>query len=72
MAKKQGKENHKRIVVSLRHVATPDGNARVLRTIEILLRAAVRGTTKPEDSIKGEKGPAEGGLTSDGEKDGQT
>lgn len=57
MAKKQNKQNQKRLVVSLRHVAAPDGNARVLRTIEILLRTAARGSRKDK------KGPTGDGLT---------
>lgn len=36
MAKKQGKENHKCIVVSLRHVATPDVQERLSRELDIL------------------------------------
>jgi len=46
VAKQQGKQNHKRMVVSLRHVATPDANARLSRTIDILLRAAARGASQ--------------------------
>ena len=67
MAKKQDKQNQKRLVVSMRHVATPDGNARLSHVVEILLRAAARGTTKSEDSIKGKKGPAGDGLTGSAE-----
>ncbi len=69
MAKKQGKQNHKRIVVSLRHVATPDAEERLARATGILLKAAARGTTKSEDSIKGKRGPARGGLTTGEEGD---
>lgn len=69
MAKKLGKQNNKRIVVSLRHVVTPDGNARVSRTLDILLRAAARSTTKSQDGIKGKQGRAEDGLIKSEEGD---
>lgn len=55
MAKKQGKQNHKRMVISLRHVATPDAEERLARAIGILLKAAARDTTKSVDSINTEK-----------------
>jgi len=69
VAKKQDKQNQKRLVVSMRHVATPDGNARLSHVVEILLRAAARGTTKSEGSIDAKKegpphqAPAENTLT---------
>ena len=58
MAKKQGKQSQKRLVVSIHRIATPDADARLCRAIAILLQAASRGTTKSEHSIKGGKGPA--------------
>lgn len=66
MAKKQGKQNHKRLVVSYRYVATPDGNARLSRAIDILLRAATRDSTKSGDS---KKGPVGDSLINSGEDD---
>jgi len=68
VAKKQDKQNQKRLVVSMRHVATPDGNARLSHVVEILLRAAARDATKSEDSIK-EKAPAGNSLTGGEEGD---
>ena len=41
MAKKQGKRNQKSLVVSIRHVVTPDAEARFCRAIDILLKAGV-------------------------------
>lgn len=63
-------ERKKLRVVGVRHVPTPDAEARLCRAIGILLKAAARGTTKSEDSIRGKKGPAGGSLTSgnEGEK----
>lgn len=55
MAKKQGKQNQKRLVVSMRHVATPDAEERVCRAIEILLRAAATGISQAEDSPDADK-----------------
>lgn len=53
-------------VAGIRYMSAPDGNARLSRTIDILLRAAARGTTKSEDSIKGKNGSAGDGLTGGG------
>jgi hypothetical protein len=46
VAKKQGRQSQKRLVVSIRHVATPDGNVRVCRTIDILLKAAAEASSR--------------------------
>lgn len=43
-------------VVGVRHVPTPDAEARFSHAIAILLKAAARDTIKSEDSIKGKKG----------------
>ena len=69
MAKKQDKQNQKSLVVNLRYVATPDGNARLSRALGILLRAAARSTTESEDDIKGKKGLAGNSLTTGEEGD---
>lgn len=75
MAKREGKEKQKRLVVSMRHVTTPDAEGRLSLTIDILLRVAARGTTKSEDSINTEKetppsrGPAGDSLSSGEEGD---
>jgi len=67
--KKRRERNQKRIVVTMRHVATRDGSARLSRTIDILLGSAARGTAKSEDSIDTKKegpphqAPAENTLT---------
>ena len=55
MAKKQGEQNQKRMVVTMRHVTTPDAEQRLSRAIDILLRVAARGTTKSKDGINTEK-----------------
>lgn len=55
MAKKQGKQIQKRMVVTMRHVATPDAEERLCRAMEILLRAAARGTSQSEDSPDAQK-----------------
>ena len=54
MAKRQGKQNHKRMVVSLRYMVTPDGNARLSRAIFILLKAA-EANSQAEDTSNGKK-----------------
>lgn len=58
MAKKQGKQNQKHLVVNIHQVATPDSNARLSHAIDVLLRAAASGTSKSEGSIRGTKSPA--------------
>ena len=75
MAKKQGRQNQKRMVVIMRHVTTPDAEGRLSRAIDILLRVAAKGTAKSEDSINAKKekpphqAPAEDALTAgDGEQ----
>lgn len=61
MAKKQGKQNQKRMVVTMRHVTTPDAEGRLSRAIDILLRVAARGTAKKERPPH--QAPAEDTLT---------
>ncbi len=75
MPKKQGKQNQKRLVVSIRHVATPDGNARLSRVIDILLKAAARDALRskgnPANAEKGKppcQAPAEDALTGGAEE----
>ena len=75
MAKKQDEQNYKRIVVSLRHVATPNDNARLCRIIDILLLAAARNTSQLKDNPANTKkeeppcqAPAEDALTGGAEE----
>ena len=68
MTKKQC-QNQKHLIVSIQHVTTADAGERLSHAIDILLKAAARGTTKSEDSIKGKRGPARGGLTTGEEGD---
>ena len=70
MANKQRKQNHTCIVVSLRHVATPDADARLSRTVDILLKAAAKKNTPkskemPRDQKQRQHGeaPEEDALT---------
>ncbi len=44
-ARGQTKQNHSGLMVSLCHVATPDADARVSRTLDILLEAAAKKDT---------------------------
>lgn len=47
------KQNQKRLLVSLRHVATPDEKERLRRATDILLKAATRDTSNhPGESTK--------------------
>ena len=55
MAKKQNRQNQKRLVVSMCRVATPDAEERLSRAIDILLRAAGR----TDDDGKQAEGAAE-------------
>ena len=69
MAKKQGKRNQISLVVSMRHVVTPDADTRLSRVVNILLKAATRGTIVSEKETVAEKEksphhiPREEGLT---------
>ena len=69
MAKKQGKQNQRRLVVSLRHAATPDDSARLSRAIGILLKAAAEANSPSRDTSNGKKespqrqGPTKDALT---------
>lgn len=49
-------ERKKLRVVGVRHVPMPDAEARLSRAIDILLRAAARGSTESQDGIKGKRG----------------
>ena len=55
MAKKQDKQKQKRMVVTMRHVTTPDAEKRLSHAMEILLRAAARDTSQAEDSPDADK-----------------
>jgi hypothetical protein len=41
-ARSRAKQNHSRLIVSLRHVATPEADARISRAFDILLGAAAK------------------------------
>lgn len=66
--KKQG-ENQKRLVVSIRQIVAPDADTRLSRVVNILLKAATRGTIVSEKETVAEKEksphhiPREEGLT---------
>ena len=68
VAKKQGK-NQKRLVVSIRQIASPGADAKLSRVVNILLKAATRGTIVSEKETVAEKEksphhiPREEGLT---------
>lgn len=49
---KKAKQNHERIVISLRHVATPDAEERLTRAIGILLKAATKDTPQSSRESK--------------------
>lgn len=51
MAKKQGKQTQKRMVVTVRHVATADAEERISRCMRILLKAAARCASQSKDNI---------------------
>jgi len=55
VAKKQDKRNKKRLVVSVRHVATPDAKERLSHAVDVLLRAAARDTSQAGDSPDADK-----------------
>ena len=63
MARKQDKQNQKRLVVNVHHVATPDAKERLSRAIDILLRAAARDTSQAEDSPDADKEKPSGRST---------
>ena len=74
MAKKQTRENKKRLVVSMRYVAAPEADERLSRALGILLRSGARTAATSEESINAKKeesareGSAEDTLTAgDGE-----
>lgn len=74
MSKKQCIENKKRLLVTMHHVHIPNGNARLSRAIDILLRSAARELEGSTNAQKGEKpaqySPPEGAAgQSDGEKE---
>lgn len=48
MTKKQRRESEERMAVSVRHVACADGDARLSRAIDILLRLAARDAAQAE------------------------
>lgn len=72
MAKKQGKQNQKRLVVNLRYEAASEGDARLSRAIDILLRSGVRAQKESMNTKKEEpprQVPTEDTLTSGSEED---
>jgi len=55
VAKKRVKQNQKRLVINLRYVAASEGDARLSRAMDILLRSGARAqkesmNTKKEDT----------------------
>ena len=57
MAKKQTRQNKKRLVVSMRHVSIPDAESRFSRVIDILLRSAATELQGSVGAKKEEKPP---------------
>jgi len=55
VSKRQCNPNQKRLVVNVRQVDTPDGNARLRQAIGILLKAAARNAHISEDDTNTEK-----------------
>jgi len=54
MPKKQGRQNQEQLVVSVRHIHTPDADLRLSRALDMLLEGITWGPTDHEDSIKSE------------------
>lgn len=52
MSRKRARQNQKRSVVQLRYAPTHDADARLSRTIDILLKAAARETALSKESQK--------------------
>jgi hypothetical protein len=72
MAKKQRRQNE-HLAVTVRHVACADGDARIARAIDILLRSASMDTALPEESDSEKEKrprhvPAPNGLTNGGDE----
>jgi hypothetical protein len=72
MARKQRRQNE-HLAVTVRHVACADGDARIARAIDILLRSAWRDTALPEESDSEKEkrprhAPAQDGLTNGGDE----
>ncbi len=55
MAKTQGKQNQKRPVVDIRHIATLDSDARISRAVDMLLRAAGEAKSQSKGISDGKK-----------------
>ena len=73
MAKKQTRQNKKRLVVSMRHVSIPDAESRFSRVVDILLRSAARKlegsvSAKKEEEPPKDSRPEKIAGQSDGEK----
>lgn len=49
---RQVKQHQKRLVVSIRSVATPDAEERIRRAIDLLLQAAARDTQSSRESTR--------------------
>ena len=63
MGKKHERKNRRGLTVCIHTVPSPDADERFGRAISVLLKAAARDTTKPEENIKNKKGPAGDNLT---------
>ena len=53
MVSDRGKQNQKRLVVTVRRVVTPDAEERLSRVVAILLKAATRGPSQSKDDPNG-------------------
>ena len=55
MPKTRGKRNQKCPIVSIRPIATADGDARLSRAIDILLKAVAEANSQSKDTSNGKK-----------------
>jgi len=55
VAKTQGKQNQKRPVVGIRHIATVDSDARISHAIDMLLQAAAEAKSQSKGISNGKK-----------------
>lgn len=55
MVKNQGSQKQKCMIVTIRHVATPDSNARLSGAIATLLKAAARSTSQSKGISNGKQ-----------------
>jgi len=63
VAKNEGSQNQKRMVVTIHHAATPDGSARISRAISVLLKAAEEANSQSKDTSNGKKEAPHGQAT---------